>query len=191
MRSKHHRIKRKTDVVTQEVDKDLLIYDMRTHMAYCLNETSALVYQLCDGDLSPSDIADKLTSQLKRPVSEDLVWLAIDQLQHEDLVERDRELETRFAGLSRRDAIRHIAGASLIALPIVSAVLAPPAAHAQSAGACGGPAAVCQCAGAANVSSCVPAPGVCQVGCSCKIADPVNDCAPDGFGGVTCNGNCG
>lgn len=189
MRSKRYPVKRSTDVVTQEVDKEVLIYDLGNHNAYCLNETSALIYQMCDGDLSVSDITKKLSVQLRQPVSEDLVWLALDQLEKDHLLEPGHEIGSRFDGPSRRDVIRQIGLASVIALPLISSVVAPPAANAASGAVC--TAAPCTCAGTNPVASCAPAPGVCQAGCNCKIADPVNDCVPDGFGGVTCTGKCG
>ena len=45
-------IARNKDIVVQTLDKEVLIYDLNTHKAYNLNETSSIVYQACDGKTS-------------------------------------------------------------------------------------------------------------------------------------------
>jgi hypothetical protein len=99
---------RQSDIVVQELKGEILIYDLKINKAFCLNETSALVYELCDGNNSISDISKQLTKKLKQPVSEDLIWLAIDQLKQDNLLENSPEIETKFEGLSRREVIRKV-----------------------------------------------------------------------------------
>ena len=41
---------RKENLVVQESNGEVLIYDLDTNKAFCLNETSALVWQACDGN---------------------------------------------------------------------------------------------------------------------------------------------
>lgn len=77
-------LSRQKDIVVQELGKENLIYDLKTGKAYCLNETSSLVWQFCDGSNSIADISQKLSRKLKSPITEDLVWLAIDQLQKDN-----------------------------------------------------------------------------------------------------------
>ena len=49
--------KAKTDnIVTQESGKDLLLYNLTTNQAYCLNETAAVIYQFCDGKNSTAEL---------------------------------------------------------------------------------------------------------------------------------------
>jgi hypothetical protein len=48
---------RTKELVVQELKGELLIYDLSTNKAFCLNETSALVWQLCDGKSSISEIS--------------------------------------------------------------------------------------------------------------------------------------
>lgn len=73
MASKNNPTARRTDVVVQELKGEVLIYDLKINKAYCLNETSAMVYQLCDGNNSVSDISNQLSKKLKTNISEDLV----------------------------------------------------------------------------------------------------------------------
>lgn len=120
------------NLVVQELNGEVLIYDLEKNKAFCLNETSALVYQLCDGTKSVSDIGKAMGAKLELPVADELVWLALDQLKKENLLDDSRKLESKFEGLSRRDVIRKVGLASLVALPVISSLVAPPAAAAQS-----------------------------------------------------------
>ena len=131
---KNKPIARKSDLVIQEAGDELLIYDLKTNKAYCLNETSAIVWQLCDGDNSIEKIANEMSKQLKVEISEDFVWLAIDQLNKDELIENVENLNNQSANLSRREIIRKVGFASAVALPIVSGIIAPKAISAQSGG---------------------------------------------------------
>ncbi len=140
-------IARSSEIVVQQVGDETLIYDTKSHKAKCLNETSAMIWKLCDGKKTAMEITMALSAELKTKVDEELVWLAFDQLQKEELLEGENFL-SRFEGTSRRDVIKKVGFAAVIALPIVSSVVAPTAAHAASVPACtaGSPLA-CECAG--------------------------------------------
>ena len=123
---------RKNDIVVQEVSGETLIYDLKSNKAYCLNETSALIWQLCDGKRTASEISDEMSIRVKAQISEDFVWIALDQLNKDGLLEG--EISDRFVGLSRREVIRKTGFASVVVLPLVSSLVAPNAANAQSGG---------------------------------------------------------
>lgn len=123
---------RKEGIVVQELNGEVLIYDLNVNKAYCLNETSAMVWQLCDGDKTVPQIAASLAGNLKKPVDENLVWLALDQLSKENLLIGGQQTENHFAGLSRRQVIKKVGLASLVALPVVTSLVAPVAASAAS-----------------------------------------------------------
>ncbi len=120
--------------VVQKLKGETLVYNLETNKAICLNETSAIVWEMCDGKTSVPKIAEKITKKLRKPVAEDLIWLAIDQLKQEDMVDNSSELYKAFEGLSRREIIRKVGFASVVAMPIISSVVAPSAAAAQSGG---------------------------------------------------------
>jgi hypothetical protein len=165
---------RTADVVVQTLDKEVLIYDLNTNKAYHLNETSAAVYQACDGKTSVSEISGLLGKQLKSPVTEDIVWLALDELKKENLIEKASDIPNRFEGLSRREVIRKVGLASMIALPVISSLIAPTAANAQSRAPNG---ATCStnancasgcCAGTTCASAGTVGPaGACAASCQC------------------------
>src|SRR5687767_12078449 len=106
------------DIVVQEIDGEVLIYDLKENKAFCLNHTAALVWRECDGKKNTLEIAKSLEKQLGTTIKEEFVWLAIDQLSKEKLLEK--EVITEISGLSRREAVKKIGLASMIALPIVA-----------------------------------------------------------------------
>ena len=123
---------RTKDLVVQELDKELLIYDLNINKAFCLNETSATVFQLCNGNNSVAEIADLMSKKLKMLVSEEVVWLALDQLKKDNLLEGSDEFAVNFNGLTRRQVIKKVGLASMIALPVIASVVAPSPAIAAS-----------------------------------------------------------
>lgn len=137
-------ISRKENIVVQEMDGEVLIYDLKKNRAFCLNKTSALVWQACDGKRTIADINNWLGKQLNSQTDEDVVWLALDQLSKENLIEDQIKLENH-TGLPRREAIKRIGAASLIALPLIHSLAAPTAAQTASPGVC--TATICSCSG--------------------------------------------
>ncbi len=123
---------RKVNIVVQESGSDLLVYDLDTNRAICLNNTSSLIWKKCDGTKSPWEIGNELQRDLGVDVTEDLIWFALEQLQNEHLLESDDDFAARYAGLSRREVIRRIGLASVVALPIISSLVAPAAINAAS-----------------------------------------------------------
>jgi hypothetical protein len=153
---------RKENLVVQELDGEFLIYDLNKNKALCLNKTSALVWQACDGKRTIADISDAVGRQLNSQVNEDIVWLALDQLSKEDLVEKQTETSDNFNGLSRREVIRKVGLASLIALPVITSLVTPVAAAASSCNNAG-----CSCTGPRQANgSCTSTD--CTVGCTCR-----------------------
>lgn len=123
---------RKDDIVVLELDGEFLIYDQKTNKAFNLNKTSALIWEWCDGRHSLSEISRLLGEKLNAPVDEELVWLALEQLRQENLIENEVVLPESLVGLSRRQAIRKVGLAAAITLPFISSLVAPTALNAQS-----------------------------------------------------------
>jgi hypothetical protein len=127
---------RRNNIVVQETETEVLIYDLNNNKALCLNETSAMVYQLSDGTRTVTEISDQMSAKLKTLVSEDLVWLALQELDRENLLENQPQLKNKFAGMPRREAVKRVGLASLVAFPIITSIVAPPAVAAQSLAIC-------------------------------------------------------
>ena len=73
-------------------------------------------------------------NQSGKPVEETLVWLAIDQLNENNLLAK--KIQVNFNGQTRREVIKKIGLAAVISLPIVSSLVAPTAAYAVFAAVC-------------------------------------------------------
>ena len=119
---------RKESLVIQELTDEILVYDLSNNKAHCLNQTAAFVWKACDGKNSINEITTNFEKQFGGKVSEDFIWLAIDQLNDKDLL--IGETPKKFAGQNRREVLKKIGLASVIALPIVASITAPTAAHA-------------------------------------------------------------
>lgn len=123
---------RQTEIVVQELGDELLIYNLKTNKTFALNETAALVWRNCDGKNSIAEIAGKLTLELKEFVSEDMIWLALEKLKKDDLIETDKNFVLPFGNSSRREVIRRVGMASLVALPVIASLVAPTSVYAGS-----------------------------------------------------------
>ncbi len=133
---------RQSDLVTQQVKKEMLIYDLRNNKAFCLNETAAAVWQKCDGKTTLIEITLELRDELGDSVTNEFLTVALEQLFRDKLLETDTEFAKIFSGISRREMIRRVGQSSLVALPIVTSLVAPTASNAQST-TC--PASPCRC----------------------------------------------
>ena len=122
---------RTDDLIIKEVDDEVLVYDLRTDQAHCLNKTAALVWRNCDGQKSVDEIQDSLVGDARVRVDPSIVWLAIDQLQKFNLLERAPTRPQAFANLGRRQIMQALSVAA-VALPVVFSIVAPTAALAGS-----------------------------------------------------------
>lgn len=169
MASKKNPLGRKDNIVVQEMNGEVLIYDLKENKAFCLNETSALVWEACDGNRSVGEISRVISQKMEKPANEDLVWLALDQLKKENLLANSSEIVPNFNGMSRREVIRKVGLGTMIALPLVTGLIAPTAAMAQS-GFCATPGTRANdsgCTSSLQCASCCcaaagPNPGTCQ-----------------------------
>lgn len=72
-------IARKDGLVVQEMPDELLVYDLDTNKAHCLNQTAAIIWKNCDGETSVTEIASRYERESGKKIEEDLVRLAIDR----------------------------------------------------------------------------------------------------------------
>jgi Coenzyme PQQ synthesis protein D (PqqD) len=127
------------DLVIDDLPDEVLVYDLESHKAHCLNRSAALVWRACDGESSSSEIAQKLTAELDTPFSEDLVLIALNQLEKLGLLEQEPTMPAHFAVLSRRQMIRNLGLAAAVAVPVVTSIVAPTAVQAATCVPSGNP----------------------------------------------------
>lgn len=157
---------RKADLVVQEVADEVLVYDLKSHQAHCLNQTAASVWKYCDGQKTIADITRLLGKELKIEVDEPAVWLAVQRLGKAQLLEERVLPPARSPRFGRREAIRRLGIGSAIAVPIVMSIVAPTAQAGCTPSAPGAACTVnCQCTseccerqpGQPGVNTCVTA----------------------------------
>jgi hypothetical protein len=153
-------VARKDGLVIQEMPDEVLVYDLNTNKAHCLNETSAFVWRSCTGNNSVSDIVQQFETSAGKRVDEDLVWLAIDQLQSNGLLQA--EIASKFAGQSRREVLKKIGLASMVALPVVASLVAPQSVLASGSCACTTPPNCTTQTSCPSTSNCSLPAGRCQ-----------------------------
>ncbi len=138
---------RSEDLIIQGLGEEVLVYDLKTDKAHCLNQTTAIVWNACDGKNSINKIIESLENQTGGKVSEDLVWLAIDLLNERNLLtEKNPQI---FSKSNRREVLKKVGLASVVALPIIASLVAPTAAFAV---ACSG--TVTNCVGCPDGTPC-------------------------------------
>jgi hypothetical protein len=125
---------RKHGLVVEEVSGEILIYDLESHHAHCLNPTAALVWKSCDGRTSVSQIAHLLAEREGTAIDIDLVWLALDQLLKSKLLTENQEVLNRVQAnaVSRRQMMRRIGVGAVVALPLITSLVAPTPAQAAT-----------------------------------------------------------
>ena len=153
---------RTEQLVTKELGDETLIYDERNHEAHCLNKTAAFVWRHSDGRTSVQKIARLLTKEMNMPVSEQLVWFALSQLEKSQLLEKPLANRANAGQISRRELMRRLGIAAAVALPLVTSIVAPTTAEAASG--CLGRNSPCvstnQCC--AGLTCTPPGEGICQ-----------------------------
>ncbi|MEK7724630.1 MAG: hypothetical protein AAB336_09805 [Acidobacteriota bacterium] len=121
---------RTQNFVVQETANELLVYDLITNKAFCLNETAAIVFNACDGKTSFAEL------NRKHNFTDELIFLTLDSLSKENLL--DENFSSPFDKMKRREIIKKIGLATMITLPIISSLVAPTAAAASSLCVSGG-----------------------------------------------------
>ena len=116
---------RKAGLVVQELPDETLVYDLERDRAHCLNQTAAFVWRQCNGRATAAEIARALKAETAAPVDERIVWLAIDQLGRNHLLDETPEPPPRFTGLNRREVIRALGLTAAVAIPVVASIVAP------------------------------------------------------------------
>jgi hypothetical protein len=128
---------RKDGLVVQTLGSEVLVYDTERHKAHSLNANAALIWGHCDGKRTLNDLTALLKAEnsernLNVDQSRDLVLVALDQLEDADLLETKFDLSAGFKRMSRRQLMKAAGVAALVAIPVVSSIVAPTAAHAAT-----------------------------------------------------------
>ena len=124
---------KRAKLVVCELTDETLVYDLGGHRAHCLNRTAALVWGLCDGENTVSRIAEQVGDRLSARVPEEVVRLALEQLEDRGLLAPCEARPAPASSLvSRRAMVRRLGLAAAVTLPLVTSVISPTPVMAQS-----------------------------------------------------------
>ena len=125
---------REEGLIIKYLPEEVLVYDLVSEKAHCLNPTAALVWKYCDGDKTVKQIKVAIEEESQTTVDERLVWLALQQLQAFDLIVGEIQRPAILKDMSRRELIRRI-GVTAVAIPVIISIVAP---SAQAQASCTG-----------------------------------------------------
>lgn len=126
---------RDRELVIHELPDEMLVYDLAAHKAYCLNRSAAIIWNLCDGNHTTAEMAGHLATALNAAENEEVVRLALDELEKCELLQtpikndKNAVVERR---ISRRELTRRLGIAAAFSLPFISILIAPTAAQSAS-----------------------------------------------------------
>ena len=172
---------RTDDLVVEDVDGEVLVYDKRNDQAHCLTREAAMVWRVCDGKASADELATALELDAER------VRFAIEELDSCGLLD-----SAPIPGVTRREATVRMAkvGGAAAAAPLIYSIMAPTPALAASQNFC---LSINNCSQAANgCDACY------KVGCVCCGAGTSQatklctaDCSPGFCNGCLIHNHCG
>jgi hypothetical protein len=106
------------------------VYDECRHLAFCLNESSSVIWRLADGEHTIAAICEAASAELNTHVNEEFVLYALAELRRDGLVEAF-EVDRR-ATISRRAVLQKLGVGGALLLPAIASIVAPTAAQAYS-----------------------------------------------------------
>lgn len=160
---------RRDGLIVRELEDETLVYDLQRDEVHCLNRTAALVWKHCDGRLTVAEITKRVEDELQVTLDEQVVWLALAQLRGKRLLAERIPRARSAPRISRREMAHRLAQAMVIALPLITTIVAPTPSY----------------AGSLNCSTCGigPTAECCMTGCPCQVPAPC--CS-----GICSSGSC-
>lgn len=122
------------DLVEQQLQNELMLFDPARNKAFCLNRTAAFVWKNSDGKTSIEEIAERMRREVNEPASREMVDYALNLLEKDGLMEAPGSATSpavsQRSSVTRRDLLRKI---GIGAIPMITVLLVHPAkAHASS-----------------------------------------------------------
>jgi len=110
---------RRDGIEISELHDELILYDTVERRAHALNRTVAAVWQACDGVLSVPELRLRVEQRLGVPLGEEVIWLALRQLEQAKLV---TGLEGRGPRLTRQQVIKAGVLGGVVLLPAITSL---------------------------------------------------------------------
>lgn len=122
---------------------EVVVYDLDSDRAHCLNPAASAIWRHCDGGHTVSDLARHIGEalSLSADAADLAARVAVDELHQAGLLEQYDPQESLAPGIDRREMIRRLGiGASVaVMVPAIMSIVAPTPAAAASqlpSGAC-------------------------------------------------------
>lgn len=109
------------------------MYDRASTKAFCLNETAAAVWGMCDGKTMISEMPKRSASSFGGAIDDAFVSFALARFREHGLIESDSFATRPTAGVTRAELLSRagrVGIATAVAVPLVTAIVAPTAAKA-------------------------------------------------------------
>ena len=149
---------RHNDLVIQELEDEVLVYDLKRNQVHCLNPTAALIWEHCDGKQTVRGLARLLEQKFGVVTDEEVVLLGLRQLNQFHLLQDQTAPTAGTERISRRELGRRLGAVAALSLPLIVSVVVPTAAQAQSGG--------------------LPDNAVCEVDADCASTCCLGTCRP-------------
>lgn len=119
-------------LLLRQLPDELVVYDRRRTRVHCLNRAAAALWRKCDGQATIVQLAADLDLDADQRIREAIVSSGIDQLSAAGLLVESGADEA--ARPTRRDVLDRLVrvGTYAVLLPVVTSILAPTPAMAQS-----------------------------------------------------------
>ncbi len=84
-----HKFRKKSHILSEGLDDEKALYDPKTQNTYALNPMATVIWDLCDGEHTPAQIAEEILSVLEADPSRVLsdVIRTVNDFFEKDLVE--------------------------------------------------------------------------------------------------------
>ncbi len=129
---KRPRARSDDQLLSRHLNDELVIYDKRHNRAHCLNRAATSLWRKCDGKTTIVCLAAELDMDLNQQEREAIVISGVDQFREAELLTCSKTDTTSRS--TRRDLLYKLTQVSSYAvfLPLVTSILAPTPAMAQT-----------------------------------------------------------
>jgi hypothetical protein len=144
MKETHRPLARTEDLVVEELQDEVLVYDRRNNKVHCLNPAAASVWRLCDGKRTLAEMTKRLTGEgLTAQAGEQVVLMALQRLSRLGLLVKPYKRQSSVPAMTRRQALQKLGLTAAVALPLITSMVAPTAAQAATPPGCAGAGEAC------------------------------------------------
>jgi len=96
---------RKSGLMSERIESELIVFDRETNEVHSLNESAALVFDMCDGSSTTDEMRDRLP-EIGLPADPEIIELALAELVEASLIEVQPELSA--SHVTRRALTRRL-----------------------------------------------------------------------------------